>query len=133
MYLKQGGDFMKKGVIIGIVVLLVLAVAVPVALALTDSQKEELEVLYRQGHELRQQILQKRADFGLIDPEHAQAMRERMEQQWESRKQLMAEGDFSFGRMERKGFRKSFRQGGSCGNCPVEGPVQSSAQNGPGL
>jgi hypothetical protein len=117
---------MKKGLIIGLVALLVLAVAVPMALALTDNDKAELEGLYRQAHELRQLILQKQADLGLVDSEKAQAVRERMEQQWEFRQQRMTEGDYSFGKMGRRGFNEGFRMRGGCGNCPVEGPVQSS-------
>jgi hypothetical protein len=99
---------------------------VPMALALTDNDKVELEELYRQAHELRQLILEKQADLGLVDSEKAQAVRERMEQQWEFRQQRMTEGDYSFGKMGRRGFNEGFRMRGGCGNCPAEGPVQSS-------
>ncbi|MBS4022112.1 MAG: DUF2680 domain-containing protein, partial [Dethiobacter sp.] len=104
-------------------------IAVPVAMAsLADSDKAELEGLYRQQHQLRLQILQKQADFGLMDQEQAAAMRERMEQQWKIREQKMAEGDYFYGRMGRRGGFKGFRQGGGCGNCPVQPQEQSAAQ-----
>ncbi len=111
---------MKKGLIIAVVALLVLAVAVPVAMAaLTDSQRAELEGLYRQQHELRQRIFQKQTEFGLVDGEKAEVMRERMEQMWEARQQQMEEGNFSFGRMGRRGVGGP-RGAGGCGNCPVD-------------
>jgi cytochrome c oxidase assembly factor CtaG len=62
---------MKKGVLITLLVALLLVLAVPVALALTDGQKAELEALYRQEHELRLQILEKQKEAGLIDEEQA--------------------------------------------------------------
>ncbi|MBS4021187.1 MAG: DUF2680 domain-containing protein [Dethiobacter sp.] len=88
---------MKKGLIVFLVVSLVLAVAVPVVLALTDSQKAELEALYEQEYEIKLQILDKQEESGLVNPEDAQSLRARLSQMWEVRKERMAEGNYSFG------------------------------------
>lgn len=98
---------MKKGVLITLLVALLLVLAVPVAFALTDSQKTELEALYRQQHELRLQILEKQKEAGLIDEEQAEFFREKMEQKWQYRQERMAEGDYSFG-MRRRGLGRGF-------------------------
>ncbi len=111
---------MKKGLVIGLVAVLVLLAAVPMALALTDSQKSELQELYRQQHELRLRILEKQAEFGLVDPEDAQNFRQRMQERWEIMRQRMEEGDFPFGpgKMGRRGGFGRMGRGG-CGNCPA--------------
>jgi type II secretory pathway component PulK len=106
---------MKKGVLITLLVALLLVLAVPVALALTDSQKTELESLYRQEHELRLQILEKQKEAGLIDEEQAEFFREKMEQRWQYRQERMAEGDYRFG-MRGRG------PGRGCGNRPFDRP-----------
>jgi type II secretory pathway component PulK len=72
----------EKGLLITLLVALLLVLVVPVALALTDSQKTELESLYRQQHELRLQILEKQKEAGLIDEEQDEFFREKMEQRW---------------------------------------------------
>jgi type II secretory pathway component PulK len=110
---------MKKGVLIALVVALMLAVMVPAALALTDNQKTELENLYEQQHTLRLQIMEKQAEFGVIDEEAATNFREKMAERWEYRKQRMAEGEYGFGGGRRGGERGFGRNGGGCGNCPV--------------
>lgn len=107
---------MKKGLLITVVAALLLALAVPVAQALTDSQKTELESLYRQEHALRLQILEKQVEAGLVDPEQAEFFREKMEQRWQYRQERMAEGEYRFGL--RQGGRGLGRRGGGCGNCP---------------
>jgi type II secretory pathway component PulK len=114
---------MKKGLMIALVALLVVAIAVPAAMALTDNQKAELEALYEQQHQLSQQILEKQVEAGLVDAEDAEAIRERMAQRWEYRQQRMSEGEYGFGRGRRGG-----RMGGGCGNCPnING--DSAAEN----
>lgn len=114
---------MKKGVLIALVVALMLAVMVPAALALTGNQKTELENLYEQQHALRLQILEKEAEFGVIDEDTAASFREKMAERWEYKKQRMAEGEYGFGGGRRGGFggggRGLGRNGGGCGNCPV--------------
>lgn len=116
---------MKKGMLIALVVALVLAFAVPAALALTDNQKVELEKLYEQQHQLRQQILEKQVEAGIVETEDADLFKERMQERWEAQKQRMAEGDynFGFGRGGGKGRGFGGKGGGfggrGCGNCPV--------------
>ncbi len=88
---------MKRGLVVLFVAILVLAVAVPAVLALTDNQKTEMEALYEQEYGIRQQILDKQEEFGLIDVEEAQTLRERLAQMWEVRKERMAEGNYFFG------------------------------------
>jgi hypothetical protein len=109
---------MKKLVMLALVAVLVLAFIVPAALALTDNQKAELETLYEQQHQLREEILEKQVEAGLIDPEDAVTMRERMNQGWEVRKERMAEGDYSFGKGRGFGQGGGRRGGGGCGRCP---------------
>lgn len=108
---------MKRGLVIAVVVALVLALAVPAALALTDSQKAELEELYRQQHELRLRILEKQVEAGLVDTEQAEFFRQKMERMWQYRQERMAKGEYGFG--FRRGGRGSFGRLGGCGNCPV--------------
>jgi hypothetical protein len=122
---------MKRGLVIGLVAVLVLLAAVPMAMAaLNDTQKAELEALYRQQHELRLRILDKKTEFGLIDPEDAQKFRERMQERWEIMQQRMEDGEFSFGpgKMGRRGEFGRMGRGG-CGNCPRP----DGLQNGPEL
>lgn len=112
---------MKKGLMIAVVVALVLALAVPAALALTDNQKAELESLYQQQEQLRTQILEKQVEAGIIDAEDAESFRERMALRWETQKERMAEGDYSFG-FGQKGGRGGMMGGRGFGghrNCPV--------------
>jgi len=123
---------MKKGLIIGLVVVLVLLMAVPMAMAaLSESQKTELEALYRQQHELRLRILEKQAEVGLVAPEDADAIRERMQERWTAMQERMANGDYAFGpgKMRRGGGFGRMGGRGGCGNCPAPGGVQ----NEPGL
>lgn len=87
---------MKKGLLISFVLMLVLALALPV-LALTDSQAAELEVLYEQEYQIRQQILNKQEDAGLIDTEDAATLRERLTQMWEFRKEQFTAGNYRLG------------------------------------
>jgi hypothetical protein len=110
---------MKKGLLIGVVTLLIIALAVPAALALTDNQKAELQTLYEQQHRLNQQILEKQVEAGLVNPEDAAAIRERMAERWEFRQERMSEGEYGFGG-GRGGFGRGGRMGGrgGCGNCP---------------
>jgi type II secretory pathway pseudopilin PulG len=115
---------MKRGLLIAVVVALVLALVVPAALALTDNQKAELESLYQQQEQLRTQILEKQVEAGIIDAADAEFFKERMEQRWETRKERMAEGDYSFGFGQKGGCggmggRGFGGRGGGCGNCPV--------------
>jgi TPP-dependent indolepyruvate ferredoxin oxidoreductase alpha subunit len=89
---------MRKVLVIALVVALALALTVPAAaLTLTDGQKAELEGLYRQMHELRQQIFEKRVESGLISPEDAERHQERMEERWEAMQQRMAENNYEMG------------------------------------
>lgn len=129
---------MKKGMLIALVVALVLAVAVPAAMAINDTQKAELQKLYEQEQQIRQQILEKQVEAGLIDADKAEAIRQRLAERWEFRKQRMAEGDYSFGFGRRgngcgkgygRGFGRGFdRRGGGCGNCPQpESPSNTSS------
>lgn len=123
---------MKKGLIIGLVVVLVLLMAVPMAMAaLSESQKTELEALYRQQHELRLRILEKQAEVGLVAPEDADAIRERMQERWTAMQERMANGDYAFGpgKMRRGGGFGRMGGRGGCGNRPAPGGVQ----NEPGL
>jgi hypothetical protein len=108
---------MKKGLLITLVMALVLAIAVPVALAITDNQKAELDSLYEQQHQLRLQILDKQVEAGLVDSEDAQSFRERMQEQWELHQQRLADGDYSFGFGRRGGGGGFGRRNGGCGNC----------------
>ena len=125
---------MKKSLLIALVVALVLAVMVPAALALTDNQKTELETLYEQQEQLRQQILDKQVEAGLVAPEDATIIRERMAERWEYQQQRMAEGEYGFGPGRRggmfgRGGRGFGRQGGGCGNCPnlYEAPADNTS------
>ncbi|EEG78831.1 DUF2680 domain-containing protein [Dethiobacter alkaliphilus] len=113
---------MKKGVLIALVVALVLAIMVPAALALTDVQKEELEALYEKQHQLRQEILDKQVEAGLVNPEDADLARERMDQSWEYRQERMNEGDYNFGPGRRGG-----RGNGGGGYCPMHPQTQQPA------
>lgn len=107
---------MKKGLMIALVAALILAVMVPAAMALTDNQKTELQALYEQQHQLRQQILEKQVEAGLVDPEDAKTFREQMNERWEFQKERMAEGEYSRGFGMRGGFGKGMgRRGGGCG------------------
>lgn len=106
---------MKKGLLIALVVALVLTVMVPAAMALTDNQKAELETLYEQREQLCQQILDKRVEAGLVTPEDATVIRERMAERREYQKERMAEGEYGLGTGRRGGrdFGRGFgRQGG---------------------
>jgi hypothetical protein len=87
---------MKKGLLISLILVFVLALALPV-LALTDSQAKELEVLYEQEYQIKQQILNKQEDANLIEADTAVSLRERLTQMWEFRKQQFAEGNYLFG------------------------------------
>lgn len=112
---------MKKGLLIALVVVLLVAVMVPAALALTDTQKEELTDLYEQQHQIQQQILDKQVEAGLVDPEDAQQVQERMNQGWEYRQERMNEGEYGFG-PGRRGGRGFGRQG----NCPMYPQTQDT-------
>ena len=112
---------MKKGLMIALVVALLVAVMVPAALALTDNQKEELEALYEQQHQIREEILNKQVEAGLVDPEDADFARERMNQGWEYRQERMNEGDYNFGAGRRGG------RGYGRGYCPMHPQRQTPA------
>ncbi|MBS4024016.1 MAG: DUF2680 domain-containing protein [Dethiobacter sp.] len=56
-----------------------------------------MEGLYRQMHELRQNIFEKRVEFGLISPEGAESHQARMEERWEAMQQRMAENNYEMG------------------------------------
>ena len=86
---------MKKGLILAAVLLLVLAAAVPAAGALTEKQKDELAKLYEEEHQLRLQIVEKQRGAGLLSEENAQLLKERLQEQWQCRRQRMQEGDYS--------------------------------------
>lgn len=108
---KKGGEEMRKVLVIALVVALALALTVPaVALTLTDGQKAELEGLYRQMHELRQQIFEKRVESGLISPEDAERQQERMEERWEAMQQRMAENNYEMG-FGKRGSRNRLQAG----------------------
>lgn len=123
---------MKKGLVIALVAVTILILAVPAAMALTDTQKTELKKLYEQEHQLRQQIVDKQAEAGIITTEDANNIKERMAQVWEYRKERMDAGDFSFGAGRGRG-RGGFGRKGGCGNCPnapqnsTTAPDQSSS------
>ncbi|HZK23911.1 MAG TPA: DUF2680 domain-containing protein [Oscillospiraceae bacterium] len=108
---------MKKGLLLALVVMLVLAAAVPAAMALTDKQKDELAKLYEQEHQLRLQIVEKQAESGVLTKEDAKVMQERMTEQWQDHEKSMQEGNYSFGPQGRGGGRGG-RRNGNCGNCP---------------
>ncbi|MCR3921737.1 MAG: YckD family protein [Firmicutes bacterium] len=82
---------MRKGFLLAVVVVLVLAMAVPAALALSDNQKVELQKLYEQQHQLRLQIVEKQAEGGIITKEEAATMKERMADGWEYQQERMSE------------------------------------------
>lgn len=87
---------MKKSLLISLILVLVLALALPV-LALTDSQATELEILYEQEYQIRQQILNKQEEAGLIDTGDAATLRERLVQMWEYRKEQFSQGNYRSG------------------------------------
>ena len=84
---------MKKRLLVTLVFVLILTIALPV-LALTESQSQELETLYEQEYQIRQQIVDKQEEVGLIDGETAISLRERLVNMWEFRKQQFAEGNY---------------------------------------
>ncbi|NLN54298.1 MAG: DUF2680 domain-containing protein [Firmicutes bacterium] len=104
---------MKKGLILAAVLLLVLAAAVPAAGALTEKQKDELAKLYEEEHQLRLQIVEKQREAGLLSEENAQLLKERLQEQWQCRRQRMQEGDYSFGQYRCGGRGRG--QGRGCG------------------
>lgn len=88
---------MKKTMIIIAALVVTMAIAVPSVLAMTEPQKAELTALYQQMHELRIRILDKQVEAGLVNAEDAAAIRERMEENWATKLERMALGEFSFG------------------------------------
>ena len=125
---------MKKGFMLALVALIVLALAVPIAMALTDVQKTELKSLYEQEHQLRQQIIDKQVEAGLITPEDAANIKERMTKGWEFRQEQMTKGNYLFGPGRGgRGLGFGRRGSGGCGNSPkyqqdtTTAPAQSSS------
>ncbi|HHX73320.1 MAG TPA: DUF2680 domain-containing protein [Firmicutes bacterium] len=108
---------MKKNLIILLVVALLTVVAVPAALALTDPQKNELRELYEQMFALREQIVDKQAEAGLITEEEAANIKARMAEAHEYRRQQMDAGNYRFG-AGGPGRGRGFGSGG-CGRCPA--------------
>ncbi|MCW3489244.1 YckD family protein [Dethiobacter alkaliphilus] len=102
---------MNKGLLVALIFVLVLAMAVPV-LALTESQARELETLYEQENQIRQQIVDKQEEAGLVDAETATSLRERLANMWEYRKQQFAEGNY----LQGFGFGGAPCHGGGTGN-----------------
>lgn len=122
---------MKKKVIAGLVVALMLALVVPMALAadagttqpptwthpffnftqpqLTDDQLNELNTIHDQMMNLRKQMIQKYVDFGAISKEDADALTARIDEmeKWRSENGYAP----GFGRGMRGGMRGGFRGG----------------------
>lgn len=121
---------MKKWWIMAIAIMLVGAIAVPIAWAqnentqtpsnaagtqLTESQKKELAQLYSKITELKKQIVDKYLEFGVIDQERAEFMKQRIDQMEKFRAEQgylpgFGRGKFNggFGRRRGMGF------GGQC-------------------
>ncbi|NLN07771.1 MAG: DUF2680 domain-containing protein [Firmicutes bacterium] len=112
---------MKKSLVILLVVALLTVVAVPAALALTDSRKSELRELYEQMFGLREQIVDKQAEAGLITEEEAAQIKARLAEIHEYRRQQMDAGNYTFGfgsPGRGRGGGRGIGRGG-CGRCPV--------------
>lgn len=121
---------MKRWWIMAIAIMLVGAIAVPIAWAqnetaptpsntagiqLTESQKKELAELYSKIAELKKQIVDKYLEFGIINQERAEFMKQRIDQMEKFRAQQgyipgFGRGKFNggFGRRRGMGF------GGQC-------------------
>ncbi|GAV25240.1 hypothetical protein ciss_11730 [Carboxydothermus islandicus] len=70
---------MKKKVIVGLVVVLLLAFTVPAMAALTADQKNELIDLYKQQAEIMKKIIDVRVKAGLITKEQGDFMKQRID------------------------------------------------------
>lgn len=132
---------MKKWWFISILVLLVGVIAVPIAWAqnetaqapfntskveLTESQKKELEDLYSKMSELKKQIIDKYVEFGAIDQERADRMKQKIEQM----EKFRAEDGYAPGmgvRRSKSGFGRK-RGAGFNGQCPFNQQTTQSTQ-----
>ena len=70
---------MKRKLIVGLVVLLLVAFTVPAMAALTTDQKNELTDLYKQQAEIMKKIIDVRVKAGLITKEQGDLMKQRID------------------------------------------------------
>jgi len=136
---------LKKWWMMAIAIMLVGAIAVPIAWAqnentqtpaqtpsnatgtqLSESQKKELADLYSKIAELKKQIVDKYLEFGVIDQERAEAMKQRIDQM----EKFRAEQGYlpGFGRGKFNGGFGRRRGMGFGGQCPFiqQNPSQST-------
>lgn len=121
---------MKKKFVVLLVIVLGMALVVPAAMALTDNQKQELQALFEEEHQIRLRIADKLAETGQISAEEAQNMKERLNERWEKRKERLLDGDINFGRMRKSEGGPNRRGGdgvdrGLCPQCPA--PQENAA------
>ncbi|MEW5762396.1 MAG: YckD family protein [Bacillota bacterium] len=71
---------MRKGLVITLVALLVLALAAPaLAAALTPEQSQEIAKIHQQILDLRKQLIDKYVAYGRLTPEQGQQIKARIE------------------------------------------------------
>lgn len=130
---------MKKWWIAAMAVMLVAAIAVPIAWAqsetlenspskteekqLSESQKKQLANLYSKIAELEKQVVDKYLEFGIIDKDSAQLMKQKIDEIQKFR----AEKGYLPGFVRKKHHHgpKPGKSTGSGRNCPFRGQNQS--------
>ncbi|MCL4425019.1 MAG: YckD family protein [Firmicutes bacterium] len=114
---------MNKKVLVVILVALLLVAAVPTVFAAIDSSKQkEIQALYQQMLEIRKQIVDKYLEAGLMTPEQAKLIKDRLDYQAKNPPVLdgsVAPGAFGPGRGFGRGFGGFGR--GFGGSCPMWG------------
>ena len=115
---------LKVGLLVGVLVLAIFASAAVVG---AQSADETLDSIYREMHQLRRRVIERRVELGELTAEQGEQALERIEQRFQERQ---AEGfacagggregwPGRMGRGQGTGAGRGLRDG-SCGNCPQQ-------------
>ncbi len=118
----------RKMLILVVTIGLIALLALPAWAAYTESQAGELQELYRQKQETELSIVDKQLEMELLTEERAKALKERINEVYDARREAISEGKLSSwqmgimkrGEADERGFGRKHG-----GDCPMQGPYSS--------